>query len=176
MATTKVEPKIAAFLDLIAASEGTSGSTITKFDGYDVIVSGVDGPNSFSDFSMHPFAQGRAPILVRAARPAALPRDAVAVPALYSTASGRYQFELGTWTSLAKRSNYNVFAPMQQDLAAIDLLFERGAVKLIHAGDVELAIHACSTTWASFPGNAYGQGGRSIEWLLAKYNSLLGGA
>ena len=176
MTTAKVDPKIAAFLDLIAASEGTSGSTITKCDGYDVIVSGVDGPNSFSDYSMHPFAQGRAPILVRAALPAGLPRDAVAVRALYSTASGRYQFELGTWTSLAKRSNYSVFAPMQQDLAAVDLLFECNAVKLILASDVELAIHACCHMWASFPGNAYGQGGRSIEWLLAKYNSLLGGA
>ena len=176
MTTLNYDPKLAAFLDLIAASEGTSTSTITKNNGYDVIVTGVDGQNRFDDYSCHPFAHGRTPILVRAARPAAWPADAIAVPALHSTASGRYQFELGTWTSLAHTFGFDIFSPANQDMAAVELLDECHASPLIENGDVELAIHACSTTWASFPGNAYGQGGRSMEWLLAKYNSLLGGA
>ena len=70
MATIGGDRRITAFLDLIAASEGTSSSPVTKSDGYDIIVSGTEGHNRFNDFSAHPFAGGRQPILVRAARPA----------------------------------------------------------------------------------------------------------
>jgi muramidase (phage lysozyme) len=28
-------------------------------------------------------------------------------------------------------------------------------------------------TWASFPGNSYGQGGRSLDWLQTTYANML---
>ena len=63
MATIQTDAKIAAFLDLIAWSEGTSISPVSKNDGYDVIVSGVDGKHTFNDYGFHPFAHGRADIV-----------------------------------------------------------------------------------------------------------------
>jgi muramidase (phage lysozyme) len=52
---------------------------------------------------------------------------------------------------------------------------ERGAVALVEAGNIQGAIEACSNIWASFPGNSYGQGGHSMDTLLAKYESFISG-
>ena len=154
--------QIEAFLDLIAASEGTTDSPATRDDGYDVIVTGISGPNVFTDYSAHPFANGRPPILVRTA-----PTEII------STASGRYQIILPTWVSLAKARSLTTFSPQAQDIAAMQLLTENGALDLIDSGRIASAIEACNETWASFPGNSYGQGGRTLEWLLVKYTTLL---
>lgn len=153
---------IAAFLDLIAWSEGTSSSAVTLDDGYDVIVSGVGGPNSFTGYEDHPFAAGRPAITVRR------------VPLLLSTASGRYQMILSTWKDLKAALNLPDFTPASQDRAALELMRERGALALIEAGNVEGAITACSATWASLPGNDYGQGGHSMDALLEKWAELVG--
>ena len=67
MARLALVKPVAAFLDLIAQSEGTSTSKATHDDGYDIIVSGVNGHNSFADYSAHPFAAGRPAIVVRTA-------------------------------------------------------------------------------------------------------------
>jgi hypothetical protein len=42
---------VCQMLDLLAWSEGTSTSPVTKADGYDVIVTGVDGPEVFTDYA-----------------------------------------------------------------------------------------------------------------------------
>lgn len=53
---------MAAFLDMLAWSEGTSTSPATKCDGYDVIVTGIDKkPEIFTDFSVHKAAGKSAP-------------------------------------------------------------------------------------------------------------------
>jgi len=89
MPRLSVVKTVGAFLDLIGISEGTCTSPATHDAGYDIIVSGIDGPNTFSDYSAHPFAAGRAPIVVRTA------------PSLLdSTASGRYQITLPTWREI----------------------------------------------------------------------------
>ena len=51
-------PALAAFLSLIGWSEGSS---------YDTIVTGINGPATFTDFSDHPFAPqfNRPPVIVR---------------------------------------------------------------------------------------------------------------
>jgi muramidase (phage lysozyme) len=184
MPTLKVTPRLAAFLDLIAASEGTSSSPISTADGYDIIVSGVNGPNRFDDFSQHPFAGGREPILVRAARtiPAQVANDSqghpqtlpmVSEPAIHSTASGRYQIILPTWKAIAVHGAYTLFNPQTQDLAALDLISDHKCNAPIFAGDLTTAIHTLSAVWASLPGNLYGQGGRTLAWLQAKYVECL---
>lgn len=154
-------PRVKAFLDLIAWSEGTSTSPITQDDGYDIIVSGVDGPNRFDDYTQHPFAQGHAPVLVR--------RD----PPLESTASGRYQQLLRNWLVYKEQLNLPDFGHESQDKIAIQLMNECHAVVMVEAGNVEAAIAACSSRWASFPGNVYGQPTNDMEILLQKYQELL---
>jgi muramidase (phage lysozyme) len=153
---------ISAFLDLIGQSEGTTTSKATHDDGYDIIVSGMNGLNSFADYSAHPFAAGRPPIVVR-----------TAPKLLESTASGRYQITLPRWKSITERWTSTVFSPQAQDAAALQLLKECGALNHIDSGNIAAAIEAACETWASFPGNSYGQGGRTLAWLLKSYATLL---
>jgi muramidase (phage lysozyme) len=156
---------LAAFLDMLAWSEGTSTSPVTQCDGYDVIVTGVKGPARFSDFAYHPFATGLlTPVLVREATPAAA--------ALYSTASGRYQLLLRYWRSYMQTLNLKDFSPPSQDAVAVKQMRERGAEAELAQGRPDLAITSCAAIWASLPGNNYGQGGRSMEELLAKFTEL----
>lgn len=184
MATIKADRPVCAFLDLIAASEGTSTHPLTRADGYDVIVTGIDGPHIFGDFSCHPFALGRKPIVVRAAQAARIAEPAEPgpfqpkviepmKPAVESTASGRYQIILPTWETLCSYGRTPTFAPTFQDLAAIQLLAECRALDDLHAGHIAAAIDKACETWGSFPGNPYQQGGRSLDWLLDTYTKCL---
>jgi len=184
MSTIKVDPRIGAFFDLIAWSEATSTQHATIDDGYDVIVTGVNGLNNFTDYSVHPFLQGRAHIQVRRPTYQGItgPTEdltAATVPVvtlrngLWSTASGRYQIILPTWEHIAASQNLGTFSPTAQDLACLELLTRAGAVASIVAAEPEAAVRACSSLWASFPGNNYGQGGNDIEHLMTIYKQML---
>lgn len=184
MATVKVIPHLAAFLDLIAWCEGTDPNPFSKDHGYDVIKRGITGPNIFTDYSIHPFARGRAPICVRGARAAVLatptptPNDTPkvitpALTALHSTASGRYQINLKTWVELSVELKLGIFSPANQDLAALELMKQRGADKALLAGLLPDAIGVCKSIWASFPGNNYGEGSKFMVQLLTEYPKLL---
>lgn len=184
MPRISTSPQLAAFLDLIAQSEGTSNSPVSTDNGYDIIVSGIDGEHTFHDYSCHPFSTGRQPIIVRGSMPAVPahtnPLDpgkqipaAPAREALLSTASGRYQITLPTWKYLSKRQIMRTFSPQNQDLGALIILDECGATRLIAAGKIEAAVTAASGAWASFPGNEYAQGGHNMEWCIAVYTNHL---
>jgi muramidase (phage lysozyme) len=148
------------FLDLIAFSEGTSTHPLTQNDGYDVIVTGVDGPKIFTDYSDHPFAHGGL-VTVRL------------VPLLQSSAAGRYQVLARYWNAYKAMLKLSDFGPQSQDAVAIQQIRERKALPMIEAGKIGDAITACSNIWASLPGNSYGQaGGHSMDALLAKYAQL----
>jgi muramidase (phage lysozyme) len=151
---------IVDFLDMVAYSEGTSASPVTKNSGYDVIVTGVDGPSVFTDYSRHPFDFVRPGVVVR--------RD----PLLISTAAGRYQLLHRYWTVYRVQLKLKDFSPMSQDLIAIQQMRERHAVEMLQAGDIAGAIKACDPIWASLPGNDYGQGGHTLEDLLEKFTSF----
>jgi muramidase (phage lysozyme) len=156
-----MDNKLKAFLDLISFSEGTCLSPLTKDDGYDVIVSGVHGPSVFTDSSKHPFEDGGS-VTVR-----------TGPPALISTAAGRYQLLARFWRVYRAQLHLQDYSPESQDAVAIQQIRERKALSMIEAGNIEGAIAACANIWASFPGNGYGQGGKSMATLVAKYNELL---
>ena len=159
-----MDPKIKAFLDLIGWSEGTSTSPITLNQGYDVIVTGVDGPSVFTDYSRHPFELGGAVVVRRS-------------PLLQSSAAGRYQLLARYWRAYKGQLGLTDYSPSSQDAVALQQMREHGAPGKLLAGDVHGAIEACSTIWASFPGNSYGQaGGHSLEELVSKYQEFLGTA
>lgn len=154
-----MDSKLKSFLDTIAFAEGTSTSPITQNDGYDVIVSGITGPSIFTDYSDHPFAKGGY-VTVRA------------VPLLQSTAAGRYQLLARYWNVYKAQLNLPDYSPESQDAVALQQMKERHAIDMVLAGNVEGAIAACSSIWASFPGAPYGQGGKSMDALLGHYDSL----
>ena len=145
---------VAAFLDMLAVSEGTDdGRQPTKCSGYDVIVGG----SLTSDLSKHPrrLVQLRKPTPTR--------------QGLSSTAAGRYQFIVRTWDELAKQLKLPDFGPEAQDLAAVALLKRRNAYVLVQAGKFDQAVHACRKEWASLPGAGYQQHEQKIERLRAAY-------
>ncbi|SHM66929.1 glycoside hydrolase family 24 protein [Phytopseudomonas punonensis] len=145
---------VLAFLDMLAWSEGTS--TITSSDdGYNVLVGGA----LFDDYSAHP------------RRLIELPRYDI-----QSTAAGRYQFLARTWDAIVSLYNFQGrFTPQAQDLAAVKLLDECGALTHIQAGRAAEAINAAAPIWASLPGAGYGQREHDLAALLRIYRQELAG-
>jgi len=134
-----------AFLDMLAVSEGTSGH---GDNGYNVLVGG----DLFHDYSKHPN------VLVTLNR-----------AGLKSTAAGRYQFLKRTWDSLAAKLHLTDFSPAAQDVAALELIAERGAADDVRSGRFAEAVAKCAPIWASLPGAGYGQRENSLQVLLAAY-------
>lgn len=143
-------PNVLAFLDMLGWSEGTS--TIKgSDDGYNVLVGG----KLFSDYSGHPRVS------------VSLPRYKIS-----STAAGRYQFLARTWDAIVKNYGFKGrFIPEAQDLAAIKLLTECGALPLIKAGRIKDAIANAAPIWASLPGAGYGQQEHGLAKLLGIYEA-----
>src|SRR5262245_2494439 len=98
---------VLAFLDLLAWCEGTSISPATRDDGYDVIVTGIDGlPETFTDYRAHPFAAGRSSKVINR-------------KGLTSNAAGRYQFMLKDYAHYRTQLGLPDFGPVSQDRWAI---------------------------------------------------------
>lgn len=155
-------PNRRAFLDMLAVSEGTSTSPATLCNGYDVIVTGVDGdPEVFTDFSDHPFNTGR-------------PSKVINNRGLTSNASGRYQFMLRDWHHYRDSLGLLDFGPDSQDIWALQLIRERGALALIDAGHFGAAVSRCSNLWASLPGAGYGQHENGLAKLQDAYTEAGG--
>lgn len=154
---------ILAFMDVIAAAEGTSNSPITQNDGYDIIVNSVDANgrvvhNRFDDYTDHPFAKGRPSLVVNS-------------KGLTSNASGRYQQMLKDWPHYKSLLALPDFSPESQDRLCLQHLKESRAVTLLMAGNLFAACDAVSNIWASIPGskNTYGQPQRTLDSLKATY-------
>ncbi len=154
---------LCAFLDVIAAAEGTSTSPATQDDGYDVIVSSVDAQghlklNTMTGYSDHPFANGRKSLVVNSR-------------GLTSNASGRYQQMLKDWPHYKERLHLPDFGPISQDLLALKHIEESRATSQLIAGNFVGACDAVSNIWASIPGskNTYGQPQRTMGMLRATF-------
>lgn len=148
---------LAAFLDMISFSEGTSTSKHTKNDGYDIVVDGINSPKVFTSYSSHPN------VLVT-----------VNSKGLKSTAAGRYQLLNRWWAPYAELLKLKDFSPESQDKIAIQQIKERGALDDIKLGNITAAIKKCSNIWASFPGAGYGQFEHNIQKLLLAYTKAGG--
>jgi muramidase (phage lysozyme) len=152
-----MSPNLQAFLDMLAVSEGTSISPITRCDGYDVIVTGADRkPEIFTDFSAHPFAGGRKSKIINSR-------------GLTSNASGRYQHMLRDWVHYRDLLKLPDFGPAAQDKWAIQLIRERRALPDIEAGRFSDAVSKCRNIWASLPGAGYNQPEHPIERLQVAF-------
>ncbi|WP_180146712.1 glycoside hydrolase family 104 protein [Acinetobacter sp. YH12052] len=68
-----------------------------------------------------------------------------------TSAAGRYQFLEPTWNSLAKQLGLKDFSPKSQDIAAVALLAQNGALPHVLKGDIPTAIKKSGGTWASLP-------------------------
>lgn len=143
---------VCAFLDMLAWSEGTRTSRYTRDDGYDVVVGGIDSPNTFGNYAGHPN------ILVKVNR-----------QGLQSTAAGRYQLLFRWWKPYRALLQLKDFSPESQDRVAIQQIRERRALGDIQEGRVREAITKCASIWASLPGNSYQQRQHSLADLEKAY-------
>lgn len=149
-----VHPNLAAFLDMIAWSEGTdNGRQATNDRGYDVLVGG----GLFSGYEAHPN------------KLVPLPRLGIK-----STAAGRYQLLHRYWLAYTKQLGLRGFDPLVQDRIAIQQIKERGAIKLIEAGDFQGAVFKVKNIWASLPGAGYGQHEQKLDRLAVAYTAAGG--
>lgn len=142
-------PKVQAMLKTIRYAEGTSGE-----DGYRTRVGG----SKFNDYSRKPGE-----------------KTYIKSIDSFSTAEGAYQFLNKTWDGASKRLGLSDFSPESQDIAAVDLIINRGAMDNILDNDFEGAINKLSPEWASLPkkdGSGYysGQKARSMENLYKIYS------
>jgi muramidase (phage lysozyme) len=134
-----------AFLDMLSVSEGTYGH---GDNGYNVLVGG----DLFQGYAKHPN------VLVTLNK-----------AGLKSTAAGRYQFLKRTWDSLAAKLRLTDFSPAAQDIAALELIAERGAADDVRSGRFADAVAKCAPLWASLPGAGYGQRENALKSLEAAY-------
>lgn len=141
-----------AFLDMLASSEGTSSDPVTQDDGYDVLVTGVNGPARFASYATFPN------VLVKV-------NDA----GLYSSAAGRYQLLNRWWVAYSSLLKLSDFSPLSQDLIALQQIRESRALPYIDAGNLTQAIALCNHIWASLTGSPYGQHTNSLDTLQAAY-------
>ena len=150
--TPNLDPNLAAFLDMIAHSEGTAGK---GDDGYNVLVGG----ELFESYEDHP-------------------RKSVWISKLgvYSTAAGRYQLLSRYFDAYKKQflKNIHDFSPMAQDWIAMQQIRERKAIPDIIAGRFDDAVKKVANIWASLPGAGYGQHENKIERLRLAYTNAGG--
>lgn len=164
-APTVRSDNVRAFLDVIAKAEGTYGY---GDNGYNILF----GHKTFNGYAWHP----------RIAKQF----EDKAGRRLWTTAAGRYQFmcasplpnggstRVDTWTRIAKKIGLKDFSPASQDLAAIELIKERGAYQAVIDGRLGDAIYACRNEWASLPNNDYQQGSRSLAFLQTAFKDAGG--
>lgn len=162
-------PNVQAFLHMIAFAEGTlrAPDPYRVVYGYTKTIAGIDQIiGTVDDFKDHPTITGE----WKGERlPAEMCRRAGLSAGCVSTAAGKYQFIRPTWRGLKSKLGLSDFSPMNQDRAAVGLIDEVKALRLVVAGNFELAVLACSTKWASLPGTDEGQPERKMEELKRVY-------
>lgn len=129
-------PNVRKYLDFIASSEGVK-------HGYNTIF----GNERFNNLGAHPNV-----------RKEFTQTDG---KKNYTTAAGRYQFLNGTWGGLQKQYGFRDFSPQSQDLGAIALIAQRGALNDVMSGNWSGATGKLGKEWASLPSSQYKQGKRS---------------
>lgn len=141
-----------AFLDMVAACEGTNGP-----DGYRALFGYTPANNRIFDNSYidHPNIKF-----------AFTQTDGVEN---FSTAAGRYQIINRSWRDGKAKWGLLDFTPESQDEWALRTIEAAGALPDIDAGNLRAAIDKCSGIWASLPASHYPQPKRSYPFAEAAY-------
>ncbi len=162
-----MDARIKAFLYMIRASEHVYPRDVENNACYHIFYGG----SNFRNYADHPVNTGEKQGIPLS--------DAICAaaglgPGCVSTAAGAYQFIRGTWNRIREiHPRLPDFSPQSQDWAAIRLLNEIGALRLITAGDIPGAIAKASGTWASLPGSTAQQNPKRLSYALDRYNEGL---
>ena len=92
---------------------------------------------------------------------------------IYSSAVGAYQFlnsdKHPNWDSEANKFGWTDILPIHQDIAALDVIHENGAIQDILDGDIVAAIYKTNRIGASLPGARYNQPTQNLSKALSFY-------
>ena len=161
-ASNDPDANVKAFLFTIRASEHRFPNDVTNDAAYHIFYGG----KRFYDMSDHPVLTGEL-------RPVPLSDHVCAnsklKPGCVSSAAGAYQFIQATWVRLRNKLQLTDFSPASQDLAAVQLLDDIGALKLVQSGDIEGALARASKVWASLPGSTAQQNPKTLQYALDRF-------
>jgi muramidase (phage lysozyme) len=101
------------------------------------------------------------------------PNHAVTAGGYTSTAAGRYQFLYRTWIEIRNRLGLADFGPNNQDIAALDLINQRGQLAKLLNGDFEGMMRGLGCARAALPYATCGQGRRDLAQTMNYYRSRL---
>lgn len=162
-------PNMAAFLSMIAASEGTDRAP----DPYRVCY-GYQW--TIQNLNYHP-AQPRPPDGLREWHGESIAHLGPEYAGKVSTAAGRYQINLPSWLDGVRAMRLSDFTGYSQDDWAIWKIKCLGAMELVNAGRIaEALLTPVRHIWASLPGsNASGQPQKEAAFCLNAYRAA-GGA
>ena len=151
------DANVKAFLKMLQWAEGTNGD-------YHIVFGGAH----FQNMSDHPAITGEWTGKILS--------DDICIaagqnPGCKSTAAGAYQIIKPTWLGLKSKLDLKDFTPVSQDLAAIELIREKGALDDVKAGRVQEAIDKVRFVWASLPGNTYRQPTKTLADLKNYYET-----
>lgn len=90
-----------------------------------------------------------------------------------TTAAGAYQFLSGTWKSVASKLGLKDFGPVNQDIGALSLIDQAGALGNLVAGDIAGVAAKVNGIWASLPGAPYAQPTRSMGFVQTAFDKAL---
>ncbi len=91
-----------------------------------------------------------------------------------SSAVGKYQILRKTYAGAAATMGLTDFSEKTQDLLAVELMRQRGAIPFLLNGDIKTALDKIKHEWASIAGAGYGQGEHSIATLEKWFNDAVG--
>jgi lysozyme len=161
-ASNDADTNVKAFLFTIRASEHRYPNDVTNDAAYHIFYGG----KRFYDMSDHPVLTGEL-------KPVPLPNNICAAsglgPGCVSSAAGAYGFIKATWVRLRDKMQLPDFSPTSQDLAAVQLLDDIGALSLIQSGDIQGALKKASKVWASLPGSTAQQNPRTMQYVLDRF-------
>ena len=124
-------PNVRKFLDLISYTEGTQGNGYRTAFGGGKLSHLNDHPRYLKSFRQTDGKSNK------------------------TSAAGRYQFVSKTWDGVARQYGLRDFSPQNQDLGAVALLFQRGAIPALLKGDYQTAIRKTGDEWASLPSSGW---------------------
>lgn len=161
-----MNPNVAAFLAMIARSEGTD----RRPDPYRVCYGFL---HTVQDMNYHP-AEHRPPVGLQEWKGESIAQLGPQYAGEVSTAAGRYQITRATWLTCKQALNLPDFRADSQNQAAILRIRARGALDDVSLGRISSAVLKCDNEWASFPGGQSGQPERVLAGLTAFYTSAGG--
>jgi muramidase (phage lysozyme) len=150
-------PNETAYLAMIAACEGTVGA-----QGYQALFGYTPSNGRIFDngFATHPH------IFV--------PYTMLDGTRTQSSAAGRYQIIWATFCDLQNKLMTHDFTPATQDLMALRLISDAGALGLVDHGRLQEAIDVTAGIWASLPASHYSEPKRTYSFALSAY-TMAGG-